>query len=276
MPVPVHRPASAPGDPVLRPVRSPADELFGVGDFEQDGPVVRASMPVGERHLEADGRLSAGVLGVLVDSVLAYTCLSDPDRWSVTIEMTVNVYPALQDARGALQAEARAVHADRFSGYATGLVRTADGRLVAACSQLLRFTEGRPPEPEPAPTSRATRSAPVGRVRDVVGGDDLADAALSLLVGPQVQNPAQNLHGGVSMYACERAVARTLGAAGAALTTTSLRVTYLRPVPVGSQITFRPTVVHRGRTLSVVDVAGGVDGARPAIIARATAEPVTT
>jgi uncharacterized protein (TIGR00369 family) len=268
------RSASAVGEPVLRPVPSPADALFEVGDFQLDGPVVRASMRVGERHREADGSLSPGVLGVLIDSVLAYSCLSDPDRWSLTIEMTADVFPAMQEARGVLHAEAQAVHDDGFGGYATGRVWSDDGRLVATCNQLLRFTEGRPSPPEPTPSPPPNRSVPLGRVRDLVGGDDHVDTGVRFLVAPQVQNPLHNLHGGVSMYACERAAARALAASDVpALGTTSLRVTYLRPVPASSPIAFHPTVVHRGRTLTVVDVAGAVDAARPSIIARASAEP---
>lgn len=253
------------------PVPAPVDGLWDVADYQEDGGVARASMRMDDRHREADGSVSPGALGVLVDIVLAHSCLP-PDRWSLTTEMTVDVFPDLQRPGGRLHAEVRAVHADRFSGYATGTVHTTDGRLVALCSQRLRFIDTRP---EP-PAVGADDGGPLpGHVRDLVGGDDLVDGVVSFDVVPRVQNQLTNLHGGISMYACERAVAGLLSSSGApTLRTTSLRVGYLRAVPAASRVSFRPTVVRAGRTLAVVDVLGAVDGAQPAIVARASAEPL--
>ena len=258
----------------LRVVRSPADDLFRVDGLHSDGQTVRASMPLGDWSAEADGLLAPGSLGVLVDSVLGYASLtSAPDRWSVTSEMTLDVYPALQRAGDRLHAEANVVQADVFSAFAVGRVWSAGGELVASCTQRTRFRDGRPQ------AAARSGSCPAGQPRirpaSLVAGEMAAgDASVRLKVVPELQNPLNNLHGGVSMYASDRAVARALTLDGAELVTTSVQVAYLRPVAACAQIEFRPTIIHRGRSLAVVDVDGLVDDGRKAVVARASAQPL--
>jgi uncharacterized protein (TIGR00369 family) len=262
-------------EPVLRLVRSAPDDLFRIYGFHIDGQVVRASMPLGDWSAEADGLLAPGSLGVLVDDVLAYASLTTaPDRWSVTTEMTLDVYPALQRAGDRLHAEAKVVQADVLSGFAVGQVRSACGEIVASCTQRTRFLDGRP---QAAARSGSRAAGQLRRMHpaSLVAGERTAcDASVRLKVVPELQNPLNNLHGGISMYACDLAVARALALEGAQLVTTSVQVAYLRPVAACAHIEFRPTMVHRGRTLAVVDVAGLVDGSRNAIVARASAQPL--
>lgn len=257
----------------LHVIRCPPDEVFRIAEVHTDGRVVSASMPLGDWSVEADGVLAPGFLGVLIDSVLGYASMTTTlGRWSVTTAMTLDVYPALQRAGDCLHAEAQVAQADGFSGFAIGRVRSAGGELVAWCSQRVRFLGGIPPYESTRPGSPATdQLRPVSLMTDgLVPGDP----SVRLEVRPELQNPLKNLHGGISMYACDRAVARALDLAGAPLVTTSLQVSYLRPVAAREQIEFRPTLVHRGRTLAVVDVTGIIAGARPAVVARASAQPL--
>lgn len=253
-------------------ILSAPDEIYRIDSFAADGRTVRASMPTGPRVTEPDGTVAVGALAVLVDNVLAYASMTAaPGRWSVTTEMTLDAHPALQRTGGVVRAEATVEHADTVGGFAVGTVRSASGELVASCTQRTRFVDGRPLDTV-APD--AAKSGPLRTLRpvDILGHTTrLESAGIELCVGHVVQNPLTNLHGGVATYACDRAVARSL--AGSRLTTVSLRVAFLRPVPADTLVEFKSTVVHRGRTLAVVDVAAPLADGRTAVVARATAQP---
>ena len=256
----------------LHVIRCPPDDLFRIDDIYREGDAVRALMPLGDWSAETDGTTALGTLGVLVDSVLGYaSMITTPGRWSVTTGMTLDAFPALQGALGSVMAEGEVVQADTFSGFAAGRVRSADGVIVATCTQRLRFLDGVPHEATRSGTQMAEGLRRL-RPASLLGGD-VQSPDVRFEVIPELQNPLANLHGGISMYACDRAVARALTPSATAFSTTSLQVSFLRPVPVGQWVEFRPTVLHRGRTLAVVDVMGAVAGQRPAVVARATAQP---
>ena len=260
----------------LHVIHCPPDDLFCMGEAYREGEVVRASMPLGDRSEDADGRTALGYLGVLVDNVLGYASMvTTPGRWSVTTLMTIDAFPALQGARGDVLAEGQVVQANGFNGFASGRVHSAGGELLATCTQHLRFLDGLPDLDSTGselPTPDLRRARPGALL-----GEDAPNtgAGVRFRVGPELRNPLGNLHGGISLYACDRAVARALRLAGAPFAITSLQVSFLRPVAVGTWIDFRPAVVHRGRTLAVVDVVGTMAGRGPAVIARANAQPVT-
>lgn len=258
-------------------IHCPPDDLFRIGEPRREGDVVEAWMTLDPGIREADGSLTVGSLGVLVDSVLGYaSMLTTPGRWSVTTGMTLDAFPALQHPTDAVRAGGSVVQADTVDGYAAGRVHAADGTLVASCTQRLRFLEAMPAHARPsadAPTAaELRRSDPAAILQD--GGPSAGDG-LRCGVVPAVQNPLGILHGGFAVYACDRTVSRALRVGPTPFVITSLHVSFVRPVPGGAHIEFRPTVVHRGRTLAVVDVVGAVTGQAPAVVARASAQPVT-
>jgi uncharacterized protein (TIGR00369 family) len=260
----------------LHVIRCPPDELFQIDHARREGEVVHASMPLGPRSKEADGVMSLGSLGVLVDSVLGYAnMITTPGRWSVTTGMTLDAFPALQAAGDRVRAEGEVVQADAFSGFAAGHVRAMDGTLVALCTQRLRFLPGLPPPEMARPGSPTADQLGRSRPADFLGDETQgSDHHVRFEVVPALQNPLRNLHGGMSAYACDRAVARALRSTASPFVTTSLQVSFLRPIAGGEWVEFRPTVVHRGRTLAVVDVVGAAVGGRAAIVARASAQPL--
>ena len=269
-------PAEA-GSLPLHVIHCPPDDLFCMGDAYREGEVVRASMPLDDRSEGADGRTALGYLGVLVDNVLGYaSMITTPGRWSVTTQMTLDAFPALQGARDEVQALGQVIEANGFNGFASGRVHSADGALVATCTQHLRFLAGLPDLESTGTESPTAEQLRRMRPDSLLCGDAQdSGASVRFRVGPELRNPLGNLHGGVSLYACDLAVARALRLAGAPFAITSLQVSFLRPVAVGTWIDFRPTVVHQGRTLAVIDVVGIIAGRGPAVIARANAQPVT-
>jgi acyl-coenzyme A thioesterase PaaI-like protein len=81
-------------------------------------------------------------------------------------------------------------------------------------------------------------------------------------------NEGGSLHGGVSMFASDLVA----GALAPGLVTASLHITYTRAVPIGAEVTWRAAVPHPGRSLTVVDVDGVVDG-RTCTTARVVLHP---
>jgi uncharacterized protein (TIGR00369 family) len=76
----------------------------------------------------------------------------------------------------------------------------------------------------------------------------------------------RNTHGGVLLCAAEIAGSLALHADAGPLQTSSIRVVYVRSVPVTDTITYTTEVLHRGRTLGTAQVtARGASGKTCAI-----------
>lgn len=97
------------------------------------------------------------------------------------------------------------------------------------------------------------------------------DGRTSLSVSDRFVNPMGNLHGGVSLCLAEWAAAAALDDVGAALTTASVHVDYVRPVPGGTSVDLEATVLHLGRTTGVVLVVARTAAGRIATVATVTA-----
>jgi acyl-coenzyme A thioesterase PaaI-like protein len=246
-------------------VHGPPEELFRLGPIETHGSVVRGSMPVGEWLTEGSGRINAGSLGVLIDDVLGYSLLhSRPaDHWSVSTEITLDIMTPLRRSTSGVHAEANTLHVGTHGAFSTGLVHDDDGRLVAHCTQRGRFIPGPDSELLLDPDMRPAR-CDVTDLMDLLGCHaDTADTGPEVVLDAtgMLRNPRGNLHGGIALCASDLAASRALAwTGGPELVTSSVHITYTRPIPAGSTISFRPVVTHRGRSLGAVEVIGSVDG----------------
>jgi acyl-coenzyme A thioesterase PaaI-like protein len=83
-------------------------------------------------------------------------------------------------------------------------------------------------------------------------------------------NESDSLHGGISMLVSDLVAS----AVAPDLVTASAHITFTRVIPLGTEVTWRTDVVHRGRSLAVVDVDGLVDG-RVCTTARVVLHPPT-
>jgi uncharacterized protein (TIGR00369 family) len=89
----------------------------------------RASWVVGEHFVGWSDKAHGGIIGTLLDEVMAWAC-SSSDAWAVTAEMSVR-YRSPASPGEELTAEARVVERRRRIYQVRGEVRAADGRLVA-------------------------------------------------------------------------------------------------------------------------------------------------
>ena len=231
---------------VLPEVRTGPEALFRLGEITtSDDGVYVGSMAVGP-ELTVDGRTPAGALAVLVDDVLGFAIVEDvpSGRWSVSAEITLDVLAPLPKT-GALHVEARLDHVDRLGGLSTGRVTTDDGALVALCSQRGRFV-----------------AAPADLVEEGSWGAPVAAGDLERLLATRagvpmratdlLANEGGSMHGGISMFVSDLVAS----AVAPDLVTASLHITYTRVIPLGTEVTWRTEVLHRGRSLTVVDVHG--------------------
>ncbi|MCU1414195.1 MAG: hypothetical protein JWN80_1535 [Microbacteriaceae bacterium] len=229
------------------------EATFRVEGLTVDGLSTRGWMPAGDWLRDADGRLGPGALGVFADDVLGYAIMAPRPSdtvWSVSTEITVEVFPALQHPTSGFRGEAEAVQFDEFGCFTLGRFTNDHGELVAVGSQRGRYV------PLPPSMDLDDHAATTGGSLEALLGADVDNGTTLLSVSPAVQNPLGNLHGGISLCASDLAAA----SASAPLRTTSVRIVYVRAVPGGSRVEFTATAHHRGRSFALIDVAGTVDG----------------
>ena len=140
------------------------------------------------------------------------------------------------------------VQSDAQGGFATGTVRNEEGTRLAVCTQRGRFIRAPEGLVEDGAWGGPPRPGDLERLLSVRDGAPMTTTDV-------LANEGGNLHGGVSMFASDLVA----GALAPDLVTASIHITYTRAIPIGVPVTWRATVKHPGRSLTVVDVDGMVD-----------------
>jgi uncharacterized protein (TIGR00369 family) len=258
------------------------ERFFRVSRPTADGEVISSSLPAGPWLNGPSGRPLAGALGVLIDNVAGYVLVlgRPPGGWSVSAEITLDLMRPLPADGSVLTAQGVVRHADDVGGFASASITDASGQLVAVCTQHGRWLGVSPGTDDDDPAG--SRPYPVPSLPP---GDDLAGylggqlqtaeggALFELTVTPELTNPLGNLHGGITLCACDLVAQAAVGAAGGSPRTASIHVAYPRPVPVGAKVWFAAQVVHLGRAFGVVRVTAHNDGGKPFAIATVTMSP---
>lgn len=229
-----------------------------------------------------------GALGVLVDNSLAFALLHDrtyTGKWSVSAEISVDLCAPVPADGSLLTARCRKAYFGERGGLATGTVTAPDGTLIAHCAQHTRWIEsGIRPEDIKAFLAARDQDAgtPASEIVAAGGPGSLADlldarvkaadggAVLELPVVRELANPLGNLHGGVTFAAVDLAAQAALRSVGAPVHAQSVRVSYPRPLPPGQTARFEAQVVHRGRSLGLVNVTAGNEAGKPCVVASVT------
>jgi uncharacterized protein (TIGR00369 family) len=261
------------------------ERFFRVSRPTADGEVISSSLPAGPWLIGPSGRPLAGALGVLIDNVAGYVLVlgRPPGGWSVSAEITLDLMRPLPSDGSVLTARGVVRHADEVGGFASASITDASGQLVAVCTQHGRWLKGAPAAGDDVPPSTGIPA------RSSVGpppGEDLAGylggqlqtaeggALFELTVTPELTNPLGNLHGGVTLCACDLVAQAAVGAARGPARTASIHVAYPRPVPAGAKVRFAAQVVHLGRAFGVVRVtAHNDDNGKLFAIATVTMSP---
>lgn len=243
------------------------ERLFRTEGLEQRGRTVSGRMLLGGWAAGPGGGISVGALGVLVDEVLGYALMASlaEGSWSLSTEIWIDVVGVLARPHGVLTACAEVVQAGSFS---TGEVRDGAGRLVATCRQRGRLTSR--PAGAPVTVGQASVQPRPGDLEALLGLRPEGGVHV-LQTRPDLVNPLQVLHGGVSLAASEVVATRSRQEHGCELPTTSVHIVHTRGVPLGEPLVLRAETRHVGRTLWVTDVEGTVGG-RTSTVATVTAQ----
>jgi uncharacterized protein (TIGR00369 family) len=233
--------------------------LFRVGETTGDRQTSTGSMALGPWLAEPDGLRAAGSVGVLVDDVFGGVLLTNrpPGHWASSTELSVDFVSPMPSDDRPITAVAGSVRLDRAGGLALGRVTGADGRVIAIGSTRVRFlpAAGRFDPLVPA-DSLALSDVPIHDVLQVVAVTTDAGPCLALTGDARVSNPAGTVHGGVLLWLAELAGLRAVQSEAHPLHTTSIHLVFLRPAPLRQELRFTTEILHRGRTLAVVQVAG--------------------
>jgi uncharacterized protein (TIGR00369 family) len=238
-------------------VETVPERLFRVARVSQADQVVSNSMPTGAWVERGDGLVPAGSLGVLVDNVLGYAVLLERplDHWSVSSEISIDLCAPIESG-STLFGRARPVHSDARGAVTSGEVVDDRGRLVAVCRQHGRYASHLPALDDvhgETPIPLVDRAAP-NSVYDLLGAKPVptdASAVLDLTATPFLVNPLGNVHGGITLCAADLTAVAAVEAHGREMSTASIHVSYVRPMPLGSVVTFHAKVLHSGRTFAV-------------------------
>ncbi len=252
------------------------ERFFRVARPKATGEMVASSMPTGPWLNGPSGRPLAGALGVLIDNVAGYVLVlgRPPGWWSVSAEITLDLLRPVPADGSVLVAEGSVRHADPVGGFSSASVTDGSGRLLAVCTQHGRWVRSAPAGGNgTAPASGAPPTADLagflgGQARTAEGG-----ALLELTVMPELTNPLGNLHGGITLCACDLVAQAAIEAAGGPPRTSSIHVAYPRPIPLGTRARFTAQVTHLGRAFGVVRVTALNASGKPCAIATVTTGP---
>lgn len=249
---------------------------------------VTSTMVTGPWLTGPAGTVPGGTLGVLVDNALAYALLQHRglDQWSVSAEISVDLCGPVPADGTPVTVRARRVHFGAKGGLASGTVTGPDGVVIAQCSQHTRWVPA-PPFAADAEAWAVSHGAdaPLDGLVAADGPASLTDllgtrieaaagrAVLDLPADAELTNPLGNLHGGVTLCAVDLAAHAALQSAGGPLSTASVHVAYLRPIPAGAPARFEAQVVHRGRSLGLAQVTVPNEAGKPCVVASVTTAP---
>lgn len=243
-------------EPELATDRETTDVLFGVRHaMGPTGWTVDAE--AGPWLSDGAGIHHPGSFGVLADTAFSMPILYSRSHDHVATVTTTLALDFVHDARalrGPFSGEATLVTGGDQWGAAQGIIRGAEGRVVAVGS----LTGVQQVVPEGFSASRAPIDGIASRepLDSILGLQDLTDLPIprSVTVHARLANVRGVLHGGVAMALADVLGSRSLPGGPAAWSATSIRLDYARSAIAGSRLEVGVDERHRGRALAIVDV----------------------
>jgi uncharacterized protein (TIGR00369 family) len=260
-------------------VRGEAESVFGIREISPVSPKMTVTAGTRRWGDGMEGDAPAGTLGVLADNASGYAVISGAPagHWSVTTELTLELFGRIPTDGQELIASATLVDRQGDTGYSEGPIVDAEGRIVARMRQRGRYVLGSPDpdttvaQSEPRPPASSLCEL-FGRTFDLTTDPTLVPEPMCFDVTPGMVNPLGTLHGGIGLCLVDWMASEAFrGTSGDPLRTTAVHAVYLRPAPLGSRITVETTVTHRGRTLGLAHVIVARPDGKPIISATVTA-----
>lgn len=255
-------------------ITGPAERVFGVHQISPAAPEMEIRARTRRWVEGGDGDAPVGVLGVPADNATGYAVIAGAPagHWSVTTELSLDVFGPIPTNGSDLTVSAALVHSNASTGYSEGEVVDAQGHTVARIRQRGLFVAGHPAEAGSAAVL-STGPGPVdlGAFFGVVSPGSRKPGAAEIEVTDDLVNPLRNLHGGVGFCLVEWMAREGLQAvSGDGLRTTSIHVAYLRPAPLGTTVRVATEVLHCGRSFGLVQVTVSLPSGKPVLVGRVT------
>lgn len=222
------------------------------------------AVPAGAWFADEIAGTARSALAIPLDDVTGYLVAAGapPGRWPVSLGIRVDFLadPALTGA--SMTATAELVGADASGGITRGAILGADGHTIAVVTQRSHLLTMDMPT---APAVNFSVPESIAPIRQTLGYVESQPGRLALPPNTLAANEMGSTHGGVLITGAEFAAMSALGARGD-LRTTSIDTTYLRPADPTVELTFQAQVMHRGRSLILVQVSAFGPSGKPAIL----------
>ncbi|MGW0025355.1 PaaI family thioesterase [Rhodococcus sp. NPDC003383] len=242
----------------LRFFSTGAERLFRVADVTGDDTHGYTEMVTGPWLGDELGRPCRGTLGVVMDDVMGHLVsgMTPEGFWAVSTEIHLDFVADPPTDGSVLRAESWVLGRGAQTGLAGGRVVDEQGRLIACGSTRLQTVPLADPPGAPAISLDDLDSRlGAGSIIDLLGAEHAWGASgIEFGPSPMLANPMGNIHGGVLLCASEITGSAALPI-DAGFRTTSIHISYLRPCPSDAPVTFAPKIVHRGRSLGIVEVS---------------------
>ena len=252
---------------------------LGITWAEPEPRNLRWNQPVGEQMLDPEGRFATGSLALLVDSGLGSVNhrRRPAGMWTVSTELRVDLLSTPRAGSTGLDVRTEHLGGDGRCLTTRGDVVDDDTALAAALVKSMELEISWDPDEFDDEPPWPSRLAP-GRLADVLcvtfahsadgpGGTRAVEAVVA--PEPELANPLGNLHGGVFA-----AVAELAGAAvfphEREVSSSSLDVRYIRPIPLDGPVTVRAETVHEGRNWGIARVSSCDERGRVCAMASVT------
>ncbi|MFC5338486.1 PaaI family thioesterase [Leucobacter denitrificans] len=201
-----------------------------------------------------EGAFAWASLGMLADHGLSLVLLDGHPpgmNGMVTTELSIDFNPAADPSDDEFRLDTHIVGISQVGGLSKGEISNRRGDRVAIASlsgRYLPVPEGGYLELPPAPAETVPFTTMLPMLFE-----GTSDGAIGTLPIPLwLANPRGIMHGGIHTIALEYTARKTLGEA--LWRPTSIRVSFLRGIPVDDLLTVVATRVHTGRSLTVVRV----------------------
>lgn len=253
-------------------ITGPGEQFFGVHEISPTGTEMGIRARTRQWAEGTQGDAPVGVLGVPVDNATGYAVIAGapPGHWSVTTELSLDVFGPVPTDGSDVIATAALVYRNGSTGFAEGRVADGQGNALAHVRQRGLFVAGLPDGGAPPAASPSVHD--LSGLGEFFGLDPVGTrrpGVAKFEVTADLVNPMGNLHGGVALCLAEWMAGESLRPAqGSGLRTTSVHMAYLRPAPRGGTLHVATEVLHGGRSFGLIEVTACLSNGKPVFMGR--------
>lgn len=237
-------------------VTAGAEALLGITALDLGPHTGELEMATGPWLRDGD-RVSRAALAVVLDDVTGFVVAAGAGngRWPVSLGIHLDFLADPPTDGSPLLAHGELLDRDAAGGLTTGRVTNDRGDVLVVATQRSHLVSTDRPESRGSTVSAAEAyGRSLREIFAVSESDGPGGRILELPPSEMTANTRGTVHGGVLICITEMAALWAIDAS-TEIVTSSIDIAFLRPCDAEEAVSFRPEVVHAGRTLQVVRVA---------------------